>query len=111
MKEICLIGLTVFLIILTTVNFSFSENNDEKNNESEEEKNEQSEAEFNVIDSDVDSLDENDDKKQDDVREIEGDPSIQRKNKKNLTDKKYKIFTNEYDEIAEAEKLETNDFK
>ncbi len=28
MKEICLIGLTVFLIILTTVNFSFSENND-----------------------------------------------------------------------------------
>ena len=42
-------------------------------------------------------------------KEIEGDPSLIKKNQKNLLKEKYKIFTNEYDEIANAEKLENDD--
>ena len=87
-----------------------SENNDknEENEQSKEEKQEGDSA-LNVIDKDIDSLGENENSDQDEAEEIEGDLNIQRKHKTNLLKDKYKIFTNEYDEIKQAEDLENEE--
>jgi len=79
-----------------------------KGHDAEEEK-DRSDAEFNIVDSSIDSLNEDDNLNQSETKEVRGDPSLQKKGQKNLLKDKYKIFTNEYDEVKEAEDLENED--
>ena len=92
-------------------NESSKENDSSDQNKSEEkqlkdnEDNIENETELSAIDSDSDSLNENQnlDKKESTKQIIDKDIS---KNLKNTFKQKYKIFTNEFDEIKEAEDLE-----
>ena len=95
----------------TTKDDSLSGNDNEQNNptDEEEEKNRSDSSEFNIVDSSKDSLNENDNLNQSEIKEVRGDPSLQKRSKKNLLKDKYKIFTNEYDEVKEAEDLENED--
>ena len=70
-----------------------------------EEEKDQSEAEFNIMDSSIDSLNEDDNLNQSEAKKVRGDPGLEKKDKKNLLKDKYKIFTNEYDEVKEAEEF------
>ena len=87
-----------------------SENTDENNendskNENQEE-NQEFQADLNAIDSGADAMNEED---LDKSKQIEGDPNIKRGIEKKLGNNKYKIFTDEYDEIKEASDLESED--
>ena len=89
---------------------SSSENNNEENKSDNKEKEEDlNEAELNVVNADVDSLDENESIEQNQTEETSGDQFLRKKNQKNLLKEKYKIYTNEYDEVKEAENLENED--
>ena len=89
---------------------SLSENSNEENNSTDaEEEKDRSDAEFNIVDSSIDSLNEDDNLNQSETKEVRGDPSLQKRRQKNLLKDKYKIFTNEYDEVKEAEDLENED--
>jgi len=86
---------------------SLSENNNEENNSTDaEEEKDRSDAEFNIVDSSIDSLNEDDNLNQSETKEVRGNPSSQKKRQKNLLKDRYKIFTDEYDEVKEAEDLE-----
>ena len=63
-------------------------------------------SDLNVFETNADSSDENQDSSQ---REVDGNPSLVKINQKNLFKEKYKIFTNQYDEIKNAEKLENDE--
>jgi len=91
----------------TTKDDSLSEkNNEESNSADAEEEKDRSDAEFNIVDSSIDSLNEDDNLNQDETKEVRGDPSLQKRIRKNLLKDIYKIYTNEYDEVKEAEDLE-----
>ena len=79
--------------------------NDEKDLSQKEEK-ESSDSDLSVVEN---SLEASNDDKNSNEKEIEGDPSLIKKNQENLLKEKYKVFTNEYDEIANAEKLESEE--
>jgi cobaltochelatase CobT len=79
--------------------------NDEKDLSQKEEK-ESNDSDLNVVEN---SLEASNEDKDSNKKEIEGDPSLIKKNQKNLLKEKYKVFTNEYDEITNAEKLENDD--
>tara|TARA_Y100000590_G_scaffold8169_1_gene10275 strand:+ start:8152 stop:9963 length:1812 start_codon:yes stop_codon:yes gene_type:complete len=64
------------------------------------------EADLNALDANFESLNENQDSNTKEEKEVTGDPSLQKKNQKNLSKEKYRIFTSEYDEIKNAEELE-----
>ena len=86
-----------------------SSQNEEKSNDqnlvdnNEEQK---SDAGFNLGEDAFKELDESDTSNQKDSKEITGDPSMSGEKKRNLSKNKYKVFTNEYDEITDAEKLD-----
>ena len=88
---------------------SISEKNNEDNNSADDKENQQKDADFNIVDSDTDSISENDNANQNDTKEVKENSSLQKKNRKNLYKDKYKIFTNEYDEVAEAKDLVDED--
>ena len=79
--------------------------NDEKDLSQKEEK-ESNDSDLNVVEN---SLEASSEDKDSNKKEIEGDPSLIKKNQENLLKEKYKVFTNEYDEITNAEKLENDD--
>ena len=79
-----------------------NENNDLSQNKEE---NQDNSADLNAAEYDSDSLNENEDSAK---KEVTGDPNLLKKNQKNLSKGKYKIFTNEYDEITNAEDLEND---
>ena len=85
---------------------SQSEKSDEENYLFQKEKDQNSDSDLNALGNSFETSSENEDSNQ---KEVEGDPSLIKKNQKNLLKEKYKIFTNEYDEIANAEKLENDD--
>jgi len=85
---------------------SQSEKSDEESDLFQKEKDQNSDSDLNVLENSFETSSENEDSNQ---KEVEGDPSLIKKNQKNLLKEKYKIFTNEYDEIANAEKLENDD--
>ena len=93
----------------TTKNDSISEKNNEENNSVDNKENQQDDADFNIIDNEIDSVSENNDSNQNDTKKIKGGPNLQKRSQKNLFKDKYKIFTNEYDEIAEVEDLANKD--
>ena len=87
---------------------SSSEDENEENKPTDNEKKQENDANINAIQSDSESFKENEDSDNKSLTKEEIDENS-RKNFKNLLKQKYKIFTNEYDEILEAENLEKTD--
>ena len=85
---------------------SQSENQNEKSSISQKEEDKTSDAELNVLQNNLESSTENQEEIQ---KEVEGDPSLIKNNKNKLHKEKYKIFTNMYDEVKNAEDLENDE--
>ncbi len=85
---------------------SSSDNQSEKNDSKDDSENQVNDAEFSVMEDEMHSLNENDDTNQKDTKDTEGEPNLQKRTINKLLKGKYKVFTNEFDEIAEAENLE-----
>jgi len=83
-----------------------ADNNNEETTPPDEQENNQGESEISVLDDSLETLNENDATNQNETKEAEGNPNLQRKNRKNLLKDKYKVFTSEFDEVKEAEDLE-----
>ena len=60
-------------------------------------------------DTSMEAIDENDKSNRAEIQEIEGDVSKGSSKHKSLLKDKYKIFTNEFDEVQEADKLESEE--
>ena len=89
---------------------SLSKNNNEEDNlNNQNEENQPSAVDLTIDDVEIDSLNENENMSQNEAKEVKGNPSAQKKNYKNLLKDKYKIFTNEYDEVKEASELENEE--
>jgi cobaltochelatase CobT len=82
--------------------------NEEKNNAADKDK-EKNELDSNLLESNFESFNETDDFSEQEVKESLGDPSLSEKNNKFLGKEKYRIYTNEFDEIKKAEELEKED--
>jgi len=87
-------------------NSSSPENNSDDNNFPQKEEEQNTETGLNAAENNPESFSEKEDSEQGDEKEIESDQSLIRKN---LLKEKYQIFTNEYDEIKNAEELENED--
>tara|TARA_Y100000590_G_scaffold464258_1_gene633266 strand:- start:232 stop:2046 length:1815 start_codon:yes stop_codon:yes gene_type:complete len=87
---------------------SLSDNKDSEDNNaaSQQQDSEQSEIGLDIIDTTLDSEKDNNDSNQDEIKEMKNDATFQKRNQNNLLKNKYKVFTNEYDEIKKAEELE-----
>jgi len=85
---------------------SQSEKSNEENDLSQKEEEQSSDSDSNVFENSLESSNENEDHKQ---KEVEIDTNLLSRNQKNLVKEKYKIFTNKYDEVKDAEKLENED--
>ena len=91
-------------------NNSVSDDNEESDNKNEEnDENQDDNGDLGAIDHDIKSFNENDDTSQGKEIEVKSDSNLQKRNLREATKEKYKVFTNEYDEIAKAEDLETKD--
>ena len=91
-------------------NNSVSDDNDESDNKNEEnDENQDDNGDLGAIDHDIKSFNEDDDTSQGKEIEVKSDSNLQKRNLREATKEKYKVFTNEYDEIAKAEDLETKD--
>ena len=87
-----------------------SENSSEENSENNQnQEDKENEATLDMGDTGIESIDENNKSSQAETKEIEGDISKGSSNHKSLIKDKYKIFTNEFDEVQEAEKLESEE--
>ena len=87
---------------------SSSEDENEENKPTDNEKKQENDPNINAIQGDSESFKENEDSDNKSLTKEEIDENS-RKNFKSLLKQKYKIFTNEYDEIMEAENLERAD--
>jgi len=85
---------------------SLSEKDNDDNNSSQKEEEVTEDAGLKISDSNFESFNEKEDADQVSEKEVSAD---QHSLKKNLTKKKYKIFTNKYDEVKKAEELENED--
>jgi len=90
-------------------NSSSDDNNENNTDKNENKYDEQDEYALNALENNTDFTTESDDFDQDEAKEVKGDPAIQKKVQQNLFKNKYRVFTNEYDEIKEAEKLENEE--
>jgi len=88
---------------------SSPENEDDNNNPSQSEKDATSDSDLNVLESSYESIDQNNDADDKETKEVTGDPNLLKRNQKNLLKEKYKVFTNQYDEIKNAEELENDE--
>ena len=83
---------------------SQSEQSESENSFSQKQEQEQNDdPTFRIYENSSETSSENDGENQ---KEFEGDQSLYRDNKKNMLKEKYKVFTNKYDEIREAEELD-----
>ena len=85
---------------------SQSEKDKEGKDLSQKEENQSNDSDSNVFENSIESSVENQDSKQ---KETDGDPSLIKNNKKNLSKGKYKVFTNIYDEVKNADELENDE--
>ena len=83
-----------------------SEDQNEKNEASQNEKDQKTEAELSFVENEFESSNENQDSVE---KEIDGDPAIIKNNAKKIHKEKYKVFTNLYDEVVNAEDLEKDE--
>ncbi len=88
---------------------SGSQNNDSEKNEGSEKENEENDNSFSVANDEINSLNESDNLSESEDEESKENPTIQRKKQNNTLKEKYRIFTNEYDEVASAEDLEATE--
>ena len=88
---------------------SSSDKSNEENDLSQKEQDQSSDSALNVLESSFESFNESDDSSKKETKEVSGDPSLLKKNQKNLLKQKYKIFTSKYDEVKNAEELENDD--
>ena len=88
---------------------SLSDKSNEENDLSQKEQDQSGDSDLNVLESSFESFNESDDSSKKETKEVSGDPSLLKKNQKNLLKQKYKIFTNKYDEVKNAEELENDD--
>ena len=86
-----------------------SEDTKEENNLSEQENSQENETNINVLESSFESSNENNNSNEKEEKEVSGDPNAVSRRTKSLQNDKYKIFTNEYDEIKNAEDLENEE--
>ena len=85
---------------------SQSEKDNEESNVSLKEKAQSGDPDLSVSENNLDSSNDNEDSSQ---KEIDGDPTLMKNNQKNLFKEKYKVFTNIYDEVKNAEELENDE--
>tara|TARA_Y100000590_G_scaffold349088_1_gene400468 strand:+ start:3416 stop:5215 length:1800 start_codon:yes stop_codon:yes gene_type:complete len=85
---------------------SQTDQNSEENSLSKKEESQSSDADLNVIEDNSESLSKDEDSNQ---NEAENETNLIRDNQKKLSKEKYKVFTNEFDEIKNAEDLENVD--
>jgi len=79
---------------------------DEESSASQNQQDQSSESYLSVLENNLESSDENEDSQQE---EVDGNPTLIKKNPKNLLKEKYKVFTNAFDEVKNAEELESDD--
>ena len=84
---------------------SQSEQNNQESEFSQKESDQNNDSDLSVAENSLDASNEDQDSND---KDVEGDPSLIKRNQKNLSKEKYKVFTNEYDEITNAEKLEND---
>ncbi len=85
---------------------SQSEKENDKGESAQKEENQNNDADLNAIETDPETSDENQNL---DEKEVDVDPSLLNKNQKNIYKEKYKVFTNKFDEIKNAEDLEVDE--
>ena len=85
---------------------SQSEKDSEENHISQKEKDQNDDSALGVLDNNLESFDESKDSNQ---KEADGDPTVIKNNQQKLLNEKYKVFTNLYDEIKNAEELERSE--
>jgi len=90
----------------TKENNSQSEKNNKENDMFQKEGEQSNDSDLNAFENNLEFSNKNNDSKQ---KEVDGDPSLIKRNQKNLLKEKYKIFTSEYDEVKNAEELESED--
>ena len=88
---------------------SSSDKSNEESDLSQKEQDQSNASDLNVLESSFESFNESDDSSKKETKEVSGDPSLLKKNQKNLLKQKYKIFTSKYDEVKNAEELENDD--
>ena len=86
-----------------------SNNDNDANDQFQNEKDEGVDSEINFAENDFDSFAENDDSDQSKEKEVVGDPNAISRLQKKSEKEKYKIFSAEFDEIANAEDLENKE--
>ena len=91
---------------MTKEDASQAEKDNKESNVSQKEKDQDSDPNYDISEHDIDSSNETEDPNQ---KEIDIDPTIMKNNQKNLFKEKYKVFTNIYDEIKNAEELENDE--
>ena len=82
---------------------STPDNNNERDDSSKKEEDQNNDSDLNVFETNFDPFNE---KNNANRKEVNGDPNLLKRNQKNLSKEKYKIFTSAYDEIKNAEELE-----
>ena len=90
----------------TNENSSSPEKNNNDNNSFQKEEEQSTDSDLNVAENNFDSFSEEDDSEQKSEKEVTTNQSSLNKN---LSNEKYKIFTNQYDEVKNAEELERED--
>ncbi len=83
-----------------------SENNSEEQDLNQKEEQQSESSDLNALDDNFESSVEN---QETDQKEVEGEPSVLKNDKKSFSVEKYKVFTNIYDEIKKAEELEKDE--
>ena len=90
----------------TNENSSSQEKNNNDNDSFQKEEEQSTDSDLNVAENNFDSFSEEDDSEQKSKKEVTTNQSSLNKN---LSNEKYKIFTNQYDEVKNAEELERED--
>ena len=90
----------------TNENSSSSEKNNNDNNSFQKEEEQSTDSDLNVAENNFDPFSEKDDSEQKSKKNVTTNQSSLNKN---LSNEKYKIFTNQYDEVKNAEELERED--
>ena len=90
----------------TNENSSSPEKNNNDNNSFQKEEEQSTDSDLNVAENNLDSFSEEDNSEQKSEKKVTTNQSSLNKN---LSNEKYKIFTNQYDEVKNAEELERED--
>jgi len=93
----------------TKDNTSLSDNNDDENNSTSDDKDQQNKTDLNIADTNLESLNQDENLNEKEAKEVAHNPDLRNDRKKKLSKEKYRIYTNEYDEIKEAKELEIDE--